>query len=140
MAQDLFPALGIDPARLQYEAQSRTTFENAAFTHRMIHPVAGETWLLMTSAMHMPRAVGTFRAAGLDLLPYPVGFKSFHGPVTHQYNLIDRLHLLHLAAHEWIGLAVYRLRGQSSALFPAPEALEDKPVEAADNPASTPTP
>ena len=130
VAQELFAAMGLDPARLQYEAQSRTTFENAAFTRRLIHPAEGETWLLLTSAMHMPRAVGTFRAAGLDLLPYPVGYKSFHGQVTHQYTLIERLHLLHLAAHEWIGLVVYRLRGQSSALFPAPEAAAEIPASA----------
>jgi len=121
VAENLFTAMGIDPQRIQYESESRTTFENAAFT--------GETWLLVTSAAHMPRAIGTFRTVGLDLLAYPAGYKSFHGNVTHQYGLIDRLHLLHIAAHEWIGLVVYRLRGQSSALFPAPEIMPELPHE-----------
>jgi uncharacterized SAM-binding protein YcdF (DUF218 family) len=57
-ASRLFTALGIDKDRITLESKSRDTFENATFTARMIKPVAGERWLLVTSAWHMPRAIG----------------------------------------------------------------------------------
>jgi uncharacterized SAM-binding protein YcdF (DUF218 family) len=35
-------------------------------------PKPGERWLLVTSAYHMPRAVGLFRKVGFAVEPYPV--------------------------------------------------------------------
>ena len=43
---------------MMFENRSRNTFENAAFTKELIKPQAGEDWLLVTSAYHMPRAMG----------------------------------------------------------------------------------
>ncbi len=119
-AKLFFTALGVDPAHMQFESESRTSWENAEFTQAIVHPAEGEVWLLVTSAMHMPRAIGTFRAAGLDLVAYPVGYKSYHGEIRRMSRFVERLQLLDEAAHEWVGLAYYRLRGRSSALFPAP--------------------
>ena len=56
--------VGIDKARIQVEDKSRNTYENALFTRDLVSPRPGERWLLITSAWHMPRAVGTFRKAG----------------------------------------------------------------------------
>jgi uncharacterized SAM-binding protein YcdF (DUF218 family) len=36
-----------------------------------VEPGAGETWLLVTSALHMPRALATFRTLGWTLIPVP---------------------------------------------------------------------
>ena len=131
-AKLLFTALGVDPARMQFETESRTSWENAEFTHAVVHPAEGEIWLLVTSAMHMPRAIGTFRAVGMDLTAYPVGYKSYHGEIKRMNRFVERLQLLDEAAHEWAGLAYYRLRGRSSALFPAPN-----PAPPAADPAHT---
>jgi uncharacterized SAM-binding protein YcdF (DUF218 family) len=56
-----FKSIGIEPARILVEDRSRTTAENATFSRELAKPQDGERWLLVTSAWHMPRAVGVFR-------------------------------------------------------------------------------
>ncbi|MGE5203855.1 MAG: YdcF family protein, partial [Acidobacteriota bacterium] len=63
---------GVEPARITVETRSRTTYENAVFAKELATPKEGEIWLLVTSAAHMPRAVGTFRGLGWAVVPYPV--------------------------------------------------------------------
>jgi uncharacterized SAM-binding protein YcdF (DUF218 family) len=60
-AAEIFEALGIDKKRLILERRSRNTYENATFSKALVAPKPGERWLLVTSAFHMPRAVGLFR-------------------------------------------------------------------------------
>ena len=113
--------LGVDPARVTFEAQSRNTAENAAFSRRLADPKAGETWLLVTSAFHMPRAVGCFRRVGWPVVPYPVDYltRGESAPPIH-FNFGYGVGSFAGAVHEFIGLAVYRLTGRTDALFPAP--------------------
>ena len=116
-----FVAEGIDPARNSTEARSRTTFENAAFSHRLVQPQVGETWVLVTSAEHMPRAVGCFRRQGWNVLPYPVDFQTAGNGSFHlELSLAIHLSLANMAMREWVGLVGYRLIGRTDALFPAP--------------------
>ncbi len=118
----LFAALGLSPERVVFEAASRTTWENAVLSRALLHPAAGETWLLITSASHMPRAVGAFRAAGWHVLPWPVAYKTTRETrlATLAEPLGIRLGRLDWAAHEWVGLLAYWALGHGSALFPAP--------------------
>ena len=51
-------AFGIPRERLILENKSRNTAENAEFSYQLANPEPGETWLLVTSAFHMPRSVG----------------------------------------------------------------------------------
>jgi uncharacterized SAM-binding protein YcdF (DUF218 family) len=62
---------------MTFEANSRDTWENAVFTRDLVKPKPGETWLLVTSAWHMPRSVGIFRRLGFDVIPYPVAYRTF---------------------------------------------------------------
>ena len=55
--------LGLDPKRVVFEDRSRNTAENARLSKELMKPGPGENWLLITSAFHMPRAVGSFRQA-----------------------------------------------------------------------------
>jgi uncharacterized SAM-binding protein YcdF (DUF218 family) len=120
-ARQLFTSLGVAPDRVTYESKSRTTHENAAFTASLIQPQPAQTWLLVTSASHMPRAIGAFRAAGFHVIAYPVGYKTFKNPsLRASRGFGERLALLDIASHEWLGLLFYRLTGRSDALFPAP--------------------
>ena len=124
VARDLFTQLGLDPDRIVFESRSRTTYENAVLLKALLHPEPDQRWLLITSAWHMPRAVGLFRHAGWTVLPYPVGYKTAPGLMTEiRGSLPDRLSMVDLATHEWIGLAAYWLAGRTSALFPAPQAV-----------------
>ena len=66
--------LGVDPARIIVEDQSRNTEENARFTAAIVHPEPKQRWLLVTSAFHMPRAIGVFEKAGFDVVADPVAY------------------------------------------------------------------
>ena len=116
-AAQLFGDLGLDVGRIVLERQSRDTYENAVESMRLVAPKPGENWILITSAMHMPRAVGIFRHVGWPVLPWPVGYKSGE---WHPGGLTGELHNLDIASHEWIGLAVYYVMGRTDALFPGP--------------------
>jgi uncharacterized SAM-binding protein YcdF (DUF218 family) len=118
-----YQGLGIRPERMILEEASRNTYENAIFTARMIRPKPGERWLLITSAYHMPRSMGVFRKAGLDLEAWPVDYNSTG--TTSDYlrpnsQLSRRLLLADNTVKEYIGLLAYRFSGYMDALFPAP--------------------
>jgi uncharacterized SAM-binding protein YcdF (DUF218 family) len=120
VARRLFDSLGVAPGRVIYEDQSRNTRENAVFTHRLIAPPAGQKWLLITSAFHMPRAVGVFRKAGWTIVPYPVSYITYDGDYSFWRAPLGALRNLSAGVHEWIGLVAYRLMGWSDSLFPGP--------------------
>ncbi len=118
--QDL-TSLGISKDRVIVEDQSRDTYENAVFATRMVHPKPDQTWLLVTSAWHMPRAVACFRKAGWNVIPAPTGYFTtgeFSLHVNHKLNLTAQLYLLSNALHEYIGLAAYKLMGRTDELWP----------------------
>ena len=66
LAARLFASFGIAKERITLEDKSRDTLENARFTKELVNPKPGERWLLVTSAHHMPRSVGLFRASRLS--------------------------------------------------------------------------
>jgi uncharacterized SAM-binding protein YcdF (DUF218 family) len=114
--------VGLDQGDILYEDKSRNTFENAVFTRDLAKPKPGERWLLVTSAMHMPRSVGIFRKAGFPVVAYPVDYRTsgdlddWRVPRHASKNLA----LAEFAAHEWAGLVAYWLTGKTDALFPGP--------------------
>lgn len=112
--------LGLDVTRMTFEDQSRTTWENAVYSRKLMQPRPGETWLLVTSALHMPRAVGAFRAVEWPVVPYPVNFTTFPGQPPLRLDPGGGLAPLGAIQHEWLGLLWYRLRGWSPAFFPGP--------------------
>ncbi len=118
-ARTLLTELGVPPARVVYEDKSRTTLENATFTRDLVHPAPGEVWALVTSASHMPRAVGVFRHAGWDVLAWPTGPRARSGwfPVSRPFGA--KLSALDAAAHEWIGLVGYWVTGRTESLMPS---------------------
>jgi uncharacterized SAM-binding protein YcdF (DUF218 family) len=120
-ARELFSELGLPPERVIYEDRSRTTYENAVFSRELAQPRPGETWLLVTSAAHMPRSVGVFRHVGWTVIPWPTSYKTVHAvlpSITEPFS--GRMGELDTAVHEWVGLVAYRLTGKSDDLFPAP--------------------
>ena len=93
------------------EDQSRTTFENAAFTARLLKAEGVSTVVVVTHAWHMKRALWSFEHVGLHALPWPA-------PATADAtNTLDdflpnvaALQGSFLALHEALGLIYYRLR------------------------------
>jgi uncharacterized SAM-binding protein YcdF (DUF218 family) len=109
--------------RVLYDDQARTTHENAIYAKELAQPKPGERWLLVTSAGHMPRGMGCFRAVGWELEPWPVDYRTTG---TFELGIGERLdeglYELDEAAYEWLGLVYYRLLGWIPALFPGPAA------------------
>jgi uncharacterized SAM-binding protein YcdF (DUF218 family) len=116
-----FDDLGGDPRRIMIEPQSRTTSEDALYSAALLKPKPSERWLLVTSAVHMPRAVGCFRLAGFQVEPYPLNSKTSR-PDRFALFAIGPAALFQFdrAVKEWIGLVAYRLMGKTDALFPGP--------------------
>ena len=117
-------SVGISEERLLVEDRSRTTDENAAFSLEVAKPKEGERWLLVTSAWHMPRAVGVFEKAGFDVVPYPVDFRTGGGfRKQRPFAFISEgLRRLDVGTKEWVGLGGYYLAGRTNRLFPGPQA------------------
>jgi uncharacterized SAM-binding protein YcdF (DUF218 family) len=119
-SENLVARLGLDPGRVYLENRPRTTSEDALYCAALLKPKPHQRWLLVTSALHMPRAVGCFRAAGFQVQPYPVHFST--RPLRPLAPFPPGVAMNHLdtAAKEWIGLVAYRLMGKTDALFPEP--------------------
>ncbi|MGQ3671651.1 YdcF family protein [Xanthobacter sp. TB0136] len=123
MMRESLTALGIDPARVELEEYSRNTAENALFAKRLLQPKAGENWLLITSAFHMPRAVGCFRAVDFPIIPAPVDFRTVSTERLNEMfsRAASGLDFTDVSVKEWVGLIAYYMTGKTDALFPAPK-------------------
>ena len=126
-AESLLTALGVPRDRLILEAKSRDTYENAVFLkEELVKQGAlgpGTRWLLITSAYHMPRAIGAFREAGFDVEAWPVDYRTRgRADLTKPFDKVSEgLRRVDVATREWTGLLAYWLGGRSDALFPAPD-------------------
>ena len=121
-ALSMLEDLGVAKTRLTAERLSRNTFENAEFVKAVVKPKQGERWLLVTSAVHMPRSIGLFRKAGFDVEAYPVDRRSGRSEAFSSYSMaINGLERTDLAMREWIGLTAYRLTGKIDHFFPGPD-------------------
>jgi uncharacterized SAM-binding protein YcdF (DUF218 family) len=135
MALRLFERLGLPAGRVEVENKSRNTAENAVWSKALAQPKPGERWVLLTSAHHLPRAIGAFRKAGFTVDAYPVDWRT-RGPADALrpfLSLGDGLRRTDTAAREWIGLLVHWLTGRSSELFPGPHRFGCDHTSAADN-------
>ena len=118
---EMLRIIGVDPSRIEVESGATNTWDNAVLARALVDPGPDEVWLLVTSAWHMPRAMGCFQNVGWDVVPMPSGFtSSVPGGWSLGFAPGARLVTLSRAAHEWVGLAVYRLLGRTSRFFPAP--------------------
>lgn len=119
-APGLLQALGVDAARIVTEGRSRDTYENAIFSRDLLNPAPDQTWLLVTSAFHMPRSVGLFEKAGFRVAPWPVDFRTTGKEdfAVWRDNSVDSLQTATIAIREWIGLAAYRLSGRTDKFLP----------------------
>lgn len=121
-ARPLLESFGVAGARIELESEARNTFENATRSKAQIDPRYGERWLLVTSAHHMPRAVGLFRQAGFPVEAYPVDFRigGREAMLSPFASLAAGLARTDTAAREWAGLLLAWLSGRSPDPFPRP--------------------
>ncbi len=115
-------AMGVPRTDILQEPTSLNTYQNAVNVRTIVEREGFETILLVTSAMHMPRALAIFQKQGMNAIAAPTDFivserslKELQG--TGQGFLLNllpnaaNLHELSLAIKEYIGFIVYRLRG-----------------------------
>jgi uncharacterized SAM-binding protein YcdF (DUF218 family) len=114
LAGEMLEAVGVPPDSIIFEGASRNTHENAVNTAALWREKGFRTGFLVTSAAHMPRALATFHAAGLDMMPWPAAFQ-VQGPlVQNVFDLLPdatALAMTSSSVKEWLGLFVYRLQG-----------------------------
>ena len=104
----------IPDGRIIYENQSRNTFENAVLSKQLAQPRPQQRWLLVTSAFHMPRAMGVFCKINWPVEAYPVDFRSRKDKLQRlDWGYANHLNNLNRAYREWIGLVAYRLSNKS---------------------------
>ncbi|MBP7065236.1 YdcF family protein [Ferrovibrio sp.] len=119
VAEQALAWTGLETGRVIFERQARNTRENAAFSQALVQPRPGETWLLITSAVHMPRAVACFQAVDWPVLPYPVDYATMGvAEPWLDFDPLLGLRSLNLATREWLGLALYRLLGHTRSILP----------------------
>jgi uncharacterized SAM-binding protein YcdF (DUF218 family) len=102
---------GVPDDAVQVETKSRSTYENLAFTRELVAAHQGDAWLV-TSALHMRRAMGVAAKLGLRFRPYPCDHK--WRPMYRWYSWLPNAggpDLFAQALYELVGRAVYRLRG-----------------------------
>jgi uncharacterized SAM-binding protein YcdF (DUF218 family) len=119
-ARTVFEQVGLDVSRITFERDSRNTYENAVMSKAAVDPQPGETWLLVTSAYHMPRAVGCFRAQDWQVIGYPVDYGTAPDGNPASFSLLAGLDGVHWALREWIGLGFYWLAGRTDRFLPGP--------------------
>ena len=106
-------ALQVQTDRFQFENRSRNTYENALYSYDIAAPASDETWLLITSAAHMPRAAGAFRAAGWpDMIYLPTDWRTPEGHWKLSFNPKHGFAMLASAFHEYAGLLIYWVTGR----------------------------
>ncbi|PKR50747.1 YdcF family protein [Thalassospira marina] len=115
---------GLGAANIFYEGASRNTAENAEYAHQMVaekwpEKVVG-TWLLVTSARHMPRSMGVFRRYDWSVIAWPVDYIATPQRHLTDINVSHSIKMLEDALKEFAGLTAYYWTGRTTAWFPAP--------------------
>lgn len=105
---------GVPEQAIILEGESVNTYQNAINTRRLMDERGLKRVLLVTSALHMPRALATFRAVGVDALPSPTDYKVVNKEERTILDFLPEAEALlgtTRAMKEYLGLVVYRWRG-----------------------------
>lgn len=126
-ARLFFNQMGLSDREIIFDDRARNTHENALFSKELIGKDASrKKWLLITSAMHMPRAMGVFRHAGWNVMAYPVDYLTDgRGGFEPRFRPIIGLASLNTVLREWIGLIAYRVLGRTPVIVPSQASLSD---------------
>jgi len=113
VAKQFFSEQGILASRLILENKSRNTAENARLTYALLQPEPGQTWVLVTSAFHMPRAMRSFQRAGwTGVISHPVDYRSGRFVDDIGWDLTKNLKTLNTAVKGYVGLFAYSTTGR----------------------------
>jgi len=105
--------MGLSPERLTVEDRSRNTWENIQFSHELLKPKAGDVWVLATSAVQLPRAMGVARRLNWQFETWPTDWNTGQHVFSGYFLVPLNLGLFDEAVREWVGLFAYRLSGKT---------------------------
>ena len=120
---DMLVFLGVPRDAIIEESRSRNTYENAVESTRLLEARGMDRIVLVTSAMHMPRAYAVFRTYDLSIIAAPTDYLVTYSDWAYYrqpnlglqlMNLLPKaeyMEMIEKALKEMIGIAVYRLRG-----------------------------
>ena len=103
--------LGVSPDDLVLESQSKDTGQQAQFLQAIIR---NDRCVLVSSAIHMPRAMLVFEQKGLRPIPAPTDFGDWMRKETNPYRFFPRageLRKVETAVHEYLGLLWAKVTG-----------------------------
>ena len=107
--RDVLVSSGVPAEQVRVDVESVSTFESAKHLALVL---GKKPFLLVTSAGHMPRAMGVFRKAGMAPLPMPTHYLTKRNPLATQYfPTPTHLELSDLAVSEYAALAWYCVNG-----------------------------
>lgn len=120
---DLLAFMGVPPEAMLLEGRSANTYENAVFTKELLEPLGITRIILVTSALHMPRAAAVFAKQGFEVIPAPTDFsvtlpdealpfrQAWPNYLFDLFPTADNLSETTLAMKEYLGILTYRVRG-----------------------------
>ena len=113
LMQEHLELMGVSPRVLLRERESRDTRENALYSAILLRGKDVRSILLVTSGVHMRRAVPLFEAQGFRVIPAPTDFQRLVGKpaVPRWLPTADDLVRTTYAIREFVGYQVYRWRG-----------------------------
>lgn len=120
ISRAVIEGLDLPTSQIIIEGESRNTAENASYVRAMMDDSRQGQVVLITSASHMPRAIGSFEKEGLNPLAYPVDYKTHAEEMPWTLVYKQGQALMGTALHEWVGLMAYYVTGRTTQLLPAP--------------------
>lgn len=121
--KELLTTLGVPSDAIWLQTRSVNTYEDALFSTQILGQKGINRILLVTSAIHMPRAMGVFLKQGISVIPAPTDFRVTEKNWQDLWSANISTQTLRIvpnisdasafsnAIKEYIGIIVYRLRG-----------------------------
>ncbi|NER26282.1 MAG: YdcF family protein [Symploca sp. SIO1C4] len=118
----LLEFFGVPAAAILQEPKSLNTYQNAVNVRQILQEQGINRVLLVTSAMHMPRAIRIFQRQGIEAIPAPTDFlvtsqemeELNSSPQATALSLLpdaEQLEQTTKSLKEYLGMFVYYLRG-----------------------------
>jgi uncharacterized SAM-binding protein YcdF (DUF218 family) len=120
---EILELLGVPQKDMWLEPQSRNTYENALYSHKILEEKGLNRIILVTSAMHMPRSAALFEHQGFEVIPAPTDYTvtekvwsdlsqgDIEKKIISFFPSTSYLSLTTNVLKEYFGMLVYRLRG-----------------------------
>ena len=119
-ARSIFGQMGVPATRIIWESRSRNTWENFVYSRQLAHPGSGDVWIVVTSALNMPRAMGIAAKLHWVVVPWPADYLTAGkgGGTNWNSGFAMRLSRIDDVMHEWIGIVAYRLTARLASASP----------------------